>query len=117
MASWRKSVSRKATREHGAWRRHIGIVALLTLFYFCQNIVSYGMSTFMPSIAKAIVGTDETKAAWLTSLFFLTGFVVMQLNSWHSDRTQERIWHVAGSMLTIGVGTVSCEPAPELARS
>jgi ACS family tartrate transporter-like MFS transporter len=94
----------KATREHGAWRRHIGIVALLTLFYFCQNIVSYGMSTFMPSIAKAIVGTSETQAAWMTSLFFLTGFVVMQINSWHSDRTQERIWHVAWPMLTIGAG-------------
>jgi MFS family permease len=104
----------KATREHGAWRRHIGIVALLTLFYFCQNIVSYGMSTFMPSIAKAIVHTDETKAAWLTSLFFLTGFVVMP---------ERGIRPHSGAHLARGRfdadhwrGTVSGESAPKLAK-
>jgi ACS family tartrate transporter-like MFS transporter len=94
----------RAAREQGAWKKHVGIVLLLTLVYFCQNAVAYSISTFMPSIIKAQVGTSETKAAWLTALFFFLGFLGMQLNAWHSDRHHERIWHVVIPMLLTGIG-------------
>lgn len=95
---------RRSARGHGAWRKHLGLVLLLTLVYFCQNVTAYGLSTFMPSIVKAQVGTSETTAAWITALFFLVGFVGMQFNSWHSDDRHERIWHVAIPMLLMGTG-------------
>jgi ACS family tartrate transporter-like MFS transporter len=94
----------RAAREQGAWKKHVGIVLLLTLVYFCQNAVAYSISTFMPSIIKAQGGTSETKAAWLTALFFFVGFLGMQLNAWHSDRHHERIWHVVIPMLLTGIG-------------
>ncbi|HEX3598854.1 MAG TPA: MFS transporter, partial [Lacipirellulaceae bacterium] len=40
----------RAAREMGGWRKHLVLVLLLTAVYFCQNLVSYAMSTFMPSI-------------------------------------------------------------------
>ncbi|MDZ4658040.1 MAG: MFS transporter [Bythopirellula sp.] len=94
----------RSAREQGAWRKHIGVVILLTCVAFCQNIVAYGLSTFMPSIVKAQVGTSETYAAWITSLFFFVAFLGMQFNSWHSDRKLERIWHVAIPMAIAGIG-------------
>lgn len=94
----------RSARETGSWRKHIGLVALLTAVYFCQNVVAYGMTTFMPSIIKAELGGTEAKAAWVTSLFFLIAFIAMQFNGWHSDRRHERIWHVALPLVMLGSG-------------
>lgn len=91
---------------HGrnAWHVHLGLVALLTLVYFCQNVVAYGMSTFMPSIIKSQLGGTELKAAWITAGFFLISFIAMQFNGWHSDSRRERVWHVAIPLLMLGTG-------------
>ena len=94
----------RAAREHGSWREHLGIVALLTVVYFCQGAVAYGLSTFMPSIVKAEVGSSEQHAAWITAFFYLVAFIGMQLNGWHSDRRQERIWHTATPTIMVGCG-------------
>jgi ACS family tartrate transporter-like MFS transporter len=94
----------RAAREQGSWRKHLGLVALLTAVYFCQNVVAYGMSTFMPSIVKTELGGSEQQAAWITAFFFLIAFIGMQINGWHSDRHRERIWHVVVPMLIVGCG-------------
>jgi ACS family tartrate transporter-like MFS transporter len=96
----------RASREQGSWQKHLGLVALLTVVYFCQNLVSYAMSTFMPSIVKAGVGGSEWQAAWITAFFFVMAFIGMQFNGWHSDRSQERIWHTAVPMIAVGCGLV-----------
>jgi ACS family tartrate transporter-like MFS transporter len=96
----------RAAREQDSWRKHLSLVALLTVVYFCQNVVAYGMSTFMPSIVKTGFGGSEWQAAWISAFFFLIAFVGMQLNSWHSDRKQERIWHTAVPMFAVGLGLV-----------
>lgn len=62
------------------------------------------MSTFMPSIIKSQFGGTELKAAWVTAGFFLIAFIAMQVNGWHSDRRQERIWHVAIPLIALGSG-------------
>jgi ACS family tartrate transporter-like MFS transporter len=94
----------RANRGHGAWQKHLGLVLLLTAVYFCVNVVAYGMSTFMPSIVKAQVGTSEARASWITALFFLIAFCGLQFNGWHSDRKHERFWHVAVPMMIVGIG-------------
>jgi hypothetical protein len=45
-------------------------------------------------------------ASWISALFFLTAFIAMQFNGWHSDRKHERFWHVALPMLLMGSGLV-----------
>jgi MFS transporter, ACS family, tartrate transporter len=94
----------RASREKGAWRQHIGLVALLTIVYFCQNVYIYGIAFFMPSIVKSLAGTSESLSTWITALVFFMAFLGMQLNGWHSDRKHERFWHVAMPMLMVGAG-------------
>jgi ACS family tartrate transporter-like MFS transporter len=94
----------RAGREAGAWRWHLGLVALLTVVYFCQNVFIYGILFFMPSIVKSIAGTSETLSTWLAALVFLMAFLGMQINGWHSDRKHERFWHVAVPMCIVGTG-------------
>jgi ACS family tartrate transporter-like MFS transporter len=96
----------RAEQERGAWRQHLGLVALLTIVYFAQNAYIYGILFFMPSIVKSMVGTSEASSAWITACFFLIAFFGMQFNGWHSDRKHERFWHVACPMITVGLGLV-----------
>jgi ACS family tartrate transporter-like MFS transporter len=98
--------ARRSSRGHGAWLKHLSLVLLLTFVYFCQNLTSYGLSTFMPSIIKLQVGTSETHAAWITALIFLMAFIGMQINGWHSDYKHERFWHVAVPMIVMGTGLI-----------
>lgn len=96
--------TKRAGAGHGAWKSHLGLVALLTIFYFCQNVSAYGISFFMPSIVKSIAGSTEARASLITSGFFVIAFIAMQVNGWHSDRKHERIWHAAWPMLVVAAG-------------
>lgn len=77
-------------------------VIALTCFYFCQNVASYGTSTFMPAMIKSILGTNDTFASVLASLPYILALGVMLLNGWHSDKTGEREWHAAVPLLLCG---------------
>src|SRR5262249_33972644 len=65
---------------------------------------------FMPAIIKSQLGLDPEKtihifglipatpdqlASYLAGLVYLMGLVGMLVNGWHSDKTGERLWHVA----------------------
>ena len=49
--------------KHGfaGFKSQLGVVALLTLVYFGQNVSSYGLSTFMPKIYENILLDDSGK--------------------------------------------------------
>ncbi len=49
--------------KHGfaGFKSQIGIVALLTIVYFGQNVSSYGLSTFMPKIYENILLDEDGK--------------------------------------------------------
>jgi ACS family tartrate transporter-like MFS transporter len=85
----------KQGHGHWAWVHHLGMVLLLTLTYFCLNLSSYGLSMFMPAIIKSQTGSSNVTASLLASLPYLMGFIAILINGWHSDRSGERIWHVA----------------------
>lgn len=97
----------RAGREAGGWQRHLGLVGLLTVVYFSQNVFIYGILFFMPSIVKSIAGTSETLSTWLAALVFFMAFLGMQFNGWHSDRKHERFWHVALPMMIVGAGLLA----------
>ncbi|HEV3205246.1 MAG TPA: MFS transporter, partial [Gemmataceae bacterium] len=90
----------KEKKGHGHWEwvRHLGIVLLLTGVYFCQNVSSYGLLTFMPSIFKAQFDPNYNGADFwasvLSSLVYMMALLGMLFNGLHSDRTKERIFHV-----------------------
>jgi ACS family tartrate transporter-like MFS transporter len=86
----------KQTHGHGVWLNHFGMVLMLTCVYFGLNFSSYGLSMFMPEIIKTQAGSISSRtASLLASLPYAMGFLGMVINGRHSDRTGERIWHVA----------------------
>ncbi len=78
-------------------------VILLTLCYFCATTGGYGVAFWLPSILKRLSGQSDMRVTLFAALPYLAGFLVQQLNGWHSDRTLERRWHAAFSIFLCGV--------------
>jgi sugar phosphate permease len=85
--------------------RHCDVI-LLTLCYFFALTGNYGLAFWLPTIFKRLSGQSDLKVTLLASLPFLAGFLVQQVNGWHSDRTGERRWHAAAPLLLSGVSLV-----------
>jgi sugar phosphate permease len=94
----------KQGQGHGAWVHHLGIVLMLTAVYFCLNVSSYGLASFMPAIIRSQTGVSNRTASLLAALPYVMALVGMLLNGWHSDRTRERFWHAAVPMTFVGLG-------------
>jgi ACS family tartrate transporter-like MFS transporter len=94
----------KQGHGHWAWVHHLGMVLLLTVVYFFLNLTSYGLSMFMPAIIKSQSKLSSEAASYVAALPYLVAFVVMLLNGRHSDRSGERIWHVAVPLAMLSVG-------------
>ncbi len=95
----------RAKQGHFEWVHHLGMVALLTGVYFCLNVASYGLSMFMPAIIKSqLHSTNDTLATIVASLPYFMALIGMLVNGWHSDRTGERIWHVATPLAFSSLG-------------
>jgi MFS transporter, ACS family, tartrate transporter len=79
-------------------------VLLLCLFYFLNNMATYGVFFFLPKILAEASGYTGMKLAAISSLPFMVALVGMVLIGRHSDRTGERKWHVAACALTAAGG-------------
>jgi ACS family tartrate transporter-like MFS transporter len=76
-------------------------VLILGLLYFCIVIGFYGVSFWMPQVIQTY-GLDPLEIGFLTAIPFFFAAVAMVLWGAHSDRTGERIWHVALPLLVAG---------------
>jgi MFS transporter, ACS family, tartrate transporter len=63
----------------------------------------YGIGFWMPQIIKAF-GLTNLQTGFVTAIPFLAGTIAMVILSRHSDRTMERVWHVAGPAFVGGAG-------------
>jgi sugar phosphate permease len=93
----------KLGHGHLSWK-NVGLVLLLTGVYFCLNVSSYGLATFMPAIMKEKSGLSKTWASVLAGVFYVPAMIGMLINGWHSDRTKERLWHVATPLTLLSAG-------------
>jgi len=92
----------KATREVG----YAGLgqalsrprVLVLGLLYFCLVVGLYGIGFWMPQVIKTF-GLTPLKIGFLTAVPYLFATIFMVLWGSHSDRTGERILHVALPLL------------------
>ena len=80
-----------------------GKVWLLTVAHFGYASAGYGLTFFMPLIVKGL-GVSSDLLGVVSAAPYLCSFVVMIWLGWHSDRTGERTWHVAGTCLACAVG-------------
>ncbi len=96
--------AKQSVRRFTVWEalRHRDVI-LLTLCYFFALTGNYGLTFWLPTILKRLSGQSDLKVTLLASLPFVAGFLVQQVNGWHSDRTGERRWHAAVPLLFSGI--------------
>ena len=92
-------------------------VLALSLVYFGICSGSYGLGYWLPTIVKGVAETTRLDASTGITLNTLTGalvavpyaLAVIGMIGWtrNSDRTRERVWHVAGPSILGGVALVA----------
>lgn len=77
----------------------------LALVYFGVVTGLYGFGFWAPQIIKAF-GLTIAQTGWVAAIPFLAGALVMVPWTRHSDRTRERVWHVALPAFLGGLGLI-----------
>ena len=76
-------------------------VLALGLLYFCIVIGFYGISFWMPQVIQTY-GLNPLEIGFVTAIPYFFAAIAMVLWGAHSDRTGERIWHVALPLFLAG---------------
>lgn len=79
-------------------------VILLALAYFFMVTTVYGFNFWLPAIIKKRSGLSNLYTTLITAVPYCVSLVSMLLVGWSSDRTKERRWHTAISMLVASTG-------------
>lgn len=96
-----------ALRDGRAW---------LAAGVWCTTLIgANGMMFWLPQAIKEVSGLGELAVGMLAALPWLGVGLGMIGNSWHSDRTQERYWHVALALVlaTLGLAAASMASGPQ----
>jgi len=91
---------RVALTDVGVWR--LGIIFLLVATGF------YGYSFWAPLVIRSITGLSNFKVGLVLGAISAVTIIGMLLNSYHSDRTNERPIHIAVPLLVMAVGLIGC---------
>ena len=88
--------AKESIHAYTVWQalRHRDVL-ILTGVHLVQNGSAHALAFWLPTMLKRISGLSDFKVTLLVTLPNLLGFVAMQVNGWHSDRTAERRWHTA----------------------
>ena len=79
-------------------------VLILSFAYFFIMTTGYGFLFWLPSIIKNLSGYSDLTVTFVVTLPHFIGLIAILLLGWSSDRTGERRWHTAASMLIAGIG-------------
>lgn len=99
----REKQAKQKVRSYTVWQalRQRDVI-LLTLCYFFATAGGYGIAFWLPTILKRLSGQSDIRVTLFAALPFLAGFVMQQLNGWHSDKAGERRWHAAVPIFLAG---------------
>jgi ACS family tartrate transporter-like MFS transporter len=98
--------AKSAVRSFSIWQAlRYRPVILLTVVNFLQYIGFYSFVFWFPTMLKQLSGLSDLRVGLLGALPYLAGFIALQINGWHSDRTLERRWHVAAPLF-LGVAAL-----------
>jgi MFS transporter, ACS family, tartrate transporter len=90
--------------------RPILLLASLTfLIYFAL----YTFTFWFPTMLKRQSGFSDMNVGLLGTLPYLVGFLTMQVNGWHSDKTRERRWHAAVPMFVVAAAMLGLIIQPQ----
>jgi len=78
----------------------------LTMVYFLNTVVTYGVFLWLPKIMQDASHAGGFTVSILTALPFVVALIAMIVIGRHSDRTGERRWHVAGCAIAAATGLI-----------
>jgi ACS family tartrate transporter-like MFS transporter len=70
-------------------------VLILATAAFLEYFVAYTFMFWFPTLLKRMSGLSNSRIGLLGTLPYIVGFIALQINGWHSDKTGERRWHAA----------------------
>jgi len=79
-------------------------VILLTLAFFFIVTAAYGFTFWLPTMIKRASGSSNLVVSLLSAIPYFAGLAAILIVGWSSDRTGERRWHTALSMLAVSIG-------------
>ena len=80
------------------------IIRHLAGLAFFAYVAQYTFAFWFPLIFKRLSGMTDLHSGLWGALPFLSSFLLMQINGWHSDRTAERRWHSAVPLFVAAAG-------------
>ena len=93
-----------ATASHSIWKGLADVrVLALALVYFGTSAGLYTLGVWAPQIIKGF-GLSNMQVGFLNAVPPTIAVIAMYLWSWHSDRTNERTWHVVIACVAAAVG-------------
>ena len=81
-----------------------GRIWLLSFIYFLLTVGIYGYEMWLPSIIKDFSGLSYSAVGIINAIPYFLAIIVMLILGYHSDKTGERRWHVAGAAFAAAAG-------------
>ncbi|HMN70765.1 MAG TPA: MFS transporter [Rhodoblastus sp.] len=96
--------AKATTASHSIWKGLADArVLALSLVYFGTSAGLYTLGVWAPQLIKSF-GMSNMAVGFLNAVPPTVAVVAMYLWSWHSDKTNERTWHVVIACLAAAVG-------------
>jgi len=110
----REWLARELAQEHHARRvtspigilqafRHREVIVLAVAYFFIVS-THYGFTFWLPSIIKRQSGSSNLRVTLISAIPYCVGLIAILLVGWSSDRTKERRWHTALSIVAASAG-------------
>jgi ACS family tartrate transporter-like MFS transporter len=99
-----EGANKAATAHHSIWRGLADLrVLALSLVYFGTSAGLYTLGIWAPQIIKGF-GLTNMQVGFFNAIPPTVAVIAMYLWSWHSDRQNERTWHVLLACLAAAIG-------------
>jgi len=85
----------------------------LGILFLFAAIGFYGYSFWAPLVVKSLTGSSDLGVGIILGAISAVTIIVMMFNSAHSDRSDERPWHVSIALLVMGAGFFGCAVSRE----
>jgi ACS family tartrate transporter-like MFS transporter len=96
----------RSTSEHVSAALLAPKVWLLGLMIFPTGAAIYGLFAWLPQVVKGF-GFSDVKTGFVSAIPFVVSAVAMVLWGRHSDRSQERMWHIIWPAGVAAVGLIA----------
>lgn len=102
----RELAAEDTSQHRDFWAALMDIKVLgLGIVYFGYSVGLYGVGLWLPQIVKSM-GVSNLENGFVVALPYIAGAIAMIWWARHSDRTGERIWHVAWPAMLMVVSLV-----------